>query len=64
VNDATKKTDFVPAAALMLARTMAEDTPVKVKRPVAGTMVLPKGSRIIFELVGMCERPPNNQLTS
>jgi len=44
-------------AALMLARTMTEDTPVKVQRPVAETIVLPKGSRIIFELIGMFRNP-------
>ena len=41
MNDVAKKTDFVPAAALMLACTMAEDMPVKVKQPVEGTIVLP-----------------------
>jgi len=44
-------------AALMLARTMPEDTPVKVKHPSEQTIVLPKGSRLIFELVGIFRNP-------
>ena len=35
---------------------MTDDTPVRVKRPVEETIILPKGSRMIFELVGMCKR--------
>lgn len=44
-------------AALILARTFPEDTPVKVKRPVEETVILPKGSRIIFDLVGIFRNP-------
>ncbi|KAF8510338.1 cytochrome P450 [Gautieria morchelliformis] len=48
-------------AALMLARTMAEDTPIKVERPLEETVVLPKGSRIIFEIIGMLRNPNTYQ---
>jgi hypothetical protein len=43
------------AGALMLPRDMVEDTPIKIMNPTEQTIVLKKGSRMIFELVSIRE---------
>ncbi|KAF8997630.1 cytochrome P450, partial [Cyathus striatus] len=44
-------------AAFMVAREMAEDVPVRVMRPEEHIIVLPKGSQIILELIGIHHNP-------
>ncbi|GJJ09226.1 hypothetical protein Clacol_003448 [Clathrus columnatus] len=44
-------------AGFFLPRSLTEDTPVKVKRPTEQTIILPKGSRIMFDLVSLSNNP-------
>ncbi|GJJ09227.1 hypothetical protein Clacol_003449 [Clathrus columnatus] len=44
------------AAPIFLPRALSEDIPVKVKRPTEQIIVLPKGSRIVFDLISLCKK--------
>jgi len=41
----------------MLTREMPEDVVVKVKRPVETTLVLNKGSLVVFDMSSICAFP-------
>jgi len=43
------------AAPMLLSRTLAEDLPIKVERPSSRTVVFPKGSRVIVDLINTCK---------
>ncbi|KAG6902662.1 hypothetical protein C0995_013354 [Termitomyces sp. Mi166 len=45
------------SSTMMLARTFSEDFPVKVERPSPGVVVLPKGSRIVIDMVNTFRNP-------
>ncbi|KAG6869027.1 hypothetical protein C0993_005686 [Termitomyces sp. T159_Od127] len=45
------------SSTMILARTFPEDFPVKVERPSPGVVVLPKGSRIIIDMVNTFRNP-------
>ncbi|KAG6902663.1 hypothetical protein C0995_013355 [Termitomyces sp. Mi166 len=45
------------AATPILARTLSEDFPVKVERPSPSVIILPKGSRIVIDMVNTFRNP-------
>lgn len=47
----------ITAAGNMLTREMPEDVTVKVKRPVETTLVLNKGSLVVFDMSSICAFP-------
>jgi len=40
---------------MVIPRTLAEDLPIKVERPSSRVVIFPKGSRVMVDMINICE---------